>query len=64
MKRRIMLFAVFHTVQKLRDPEEIPVLNAFCDSCQLLINDPSGTHVQMPDLGIAHLTVRKTYGKA
>ena len=39
---------------------KITVLNGLCDFRQILIYDASGSHIQMADLGIAHLTFRQT----
>jgi len=64
MQRRIVFFTVLNCLQKFRDSKEISVFDRFCNSGQFLIYDTACTHVQMSHLGITHLTVRKTHGKA
>ena len=60
MQRRAVPAAVLHALQQRRIPEEISVLNALGNARQFLVDDPSGTHVQMADFGIAHLSVRQS----
>ena len=60
MQRGIVLFAVFDRSQESRVLKEITVLDRLGDPGQVLIDDAAGAHVQMADLGVAHLAVRKT----
>jgi hypothetical protein len=59
VQRRIMLFAVFDCAQELILFEKVAVLNGFRDTRQFLVNDPAGADVQVADLRISHLPVRK-----
>ena len=64
MKGGMILFAVVHRCHKGLILKEITILNGFCDSCQILIYDPAGSHIQVSDLGVTHLSLREAYGKS
>ena len=59
----IVLFCVLHSSKKRLVLEEISVLDLFCDSCKLLVYDTACAHIHMTNLGVTHLSVRKTYSK-
>ena len=59
MKRRIVLLAVIYGIQQSRILKKSTVLNFFRNSGQFLIYDAARAHIQMSDLGISHLAVRK-----
>ena len=43
---------------------KIPVLYGFCDTGQLLVDDPPRAHVGVPHLGVAHLPLRQAHSQA
>ena len=43
---------------------ELVLVYSLCDSCKLLINDSACADVGVANLGITHLTIRKTYCKS
>jgi len=42
--------------------KEISVLDSLRDLGEILVNNPAGSHIQMSDFGIPHLSFRKPYG--
>ena len=44
--------------------EKDAVFNGLCNLGQFLVNNTSGTDVQMADFGVAHLAFRKAHSKA
>ena len=60
MQCGIVFLTMLHRLQQCGIFKEIAVLNRLCDACQLLINDTPCAHIQMPNLGIAHLPCRQT----
>ncbi len=58
------LLHVLHGVKKLGILEEIPILNLLGDAGEILVNDAPGAHIHMADLGVSHLSVRKTDRKS
>ena len=63
MNRGIVVFCILHSRKKCLILEEIAVLDLFCDPCKLLVYDTACAHVHMTNLGVTHLSVRKTYRK-
>ena len=64
MDSRIVFFCIFHCCKKCFILKEISIVDLFGDSGKFLIYDTSCTHIHMSDFGVAHLSVRKTYGKS
>ena len=62
--RGIIFFGILHSCKKCFIFEEISVLNLFGDSGKLLVYDTACTHIHMTNLGVTHLTVRKTYSQS
>ena len=60
MKRGIVLLCVSAGCQQSLILKEIAVLNLFRNSGKLLVHDAPCAHVQVPYLGISHLSVRQT----
>ena len=60
MQLAVVLLNVFHSLHKDFIFKEISVLDRLGDTGQILINDAACAHVKMSDLGVAHLSVRKT----
>ena len=60
---QVQLFAgalgVLHCLQQGGIFKEVSVLNGFGDLGQILIDDAPRAHVEVSDLGIAHLSVGK-----
>ena len=50
-----------HRVDKSGLLEEIAVLDALVDSRQVLIDDAAGAHRDVPDLRVAHLSLRQAH---
>src|SRR5688572_30401899 len=49
-----------HRVDERRFVEEISVADALVDARQVLVDDPSRTHGDVPDFRVAHLSGRKS----
>ncbi len=64
MQRGVMRLYIFAGCQKSLVLKKVPVLDRLCDLGQILVYDPAGAHIQMPDLRIAHLSVRQPHCKA
>ena len=64
MNRGIVVFCILHSRKKCLILEEIAVLDLFCDPCKLLVYDTACAHIHMTNLGVTHLSVRKTYSKS
>ena len=54
-----LLFGVSDGAEQRLVFEKFAVLDLFGDLSQFLIDDAAGAHVQVPDLGIAHLPFRQ-----
>ena len=52
-----MLFTVIDSFKKFFFLKEIPIFDRFCDAGQILIHHSAGSHIQMPDFRITHLSV-------
>ena len=61
MQCTVVLLTVLYCAEQSGILKEGSVLNLLCDSCQLLINDTSGTHVKVTHLRVTHLSFRQTY---
>ena len=59
MQGAVVLFDIFHRPEENFVPEEISVLDLLADPGQVLINDSSRAHIQVSDLGVAHLSLRQ-----
>ena len=55
----VMLLHLIHRLQQDFILKKVSILNRLGDSGQILIDDPSGSHIEMANLRIAHLPVRK-----
>ncbi len=44
---------------QLRNGSELSVFDRFVDPGKILIHDPTGTEIEVPDLGISHLAFRQ-----
>ena len=60
----IVIPCILHGSQQRFVLKEVAVFDLFRDSCKLLVDDPAGTHIQMSDLRVSHLTVRKAYSQS
>ena len=61
MQGTSVFFCTLYCMQQCFVFEEISILDFFCDSGQFLVYDTSGTHVQMSDFRVTHLSIRQTY---
>ena len=64
MKRLACFNRFFNGVNERFIFKKVAVLDRFCYSCKLLINYSAGAHICVPNLGVTHLTVGKTYIKS
>ena len=53
-----------NAVEHYRIREEVAVIDRFADAGQVLINDASGPHIQVPHLRVAHLPFGEPYRHA
>ena len=60
MQRSASLFDLLHSLEQYRIGEKITITDCFGNPGQFLINDSTGTDVQVTDFRIAHLSVRQT----
>ena len=61
MKCRIIFLYILTCCHKCFIFEKIAILDCLCDLGKILVYDAACSHVQMPHLGVSHLSVRKTY---
>ena len=64
MQCRIIFLAIVYRIHKSRIFKKCPVLDFLCNPCQFLIYNAPCAHIQMPYLGISHLSLRKAYRHA
>ena len=64
MNSRIIVLCILHCCKKCFIPEEITIVDLFCDSGKLLIYDTACAHIHMTYLRVTHLSVRKTNCKS
>ena len=61
MQLTVILLNILHSLHKDFIFEEISVLDRLGDAGKVLIHDSAGSHVQMADFRVAHLSVRQSY---
>ena len=59
MQGAVVLLYIFHSPEENLILKEVSVLNLLADPGKILVNDSSGAHIQMSDLGVAHLSLRQ-----
>ena len=63
VKIRSMFLTVINRCKEFFFLKEIPIFDRFCDAGQILIHHSAGSHIQMPDFRISHLSVRQSYSQ-
>jgi hypothetical protein len=59
VERVLAPLASGHRFHQRRFFEEVPVCDALVDSREVLVDHPAGSHSDVADFGIAHLSRRK-----
>src|SRR6476659_11498881 len=60
VKRVVPVDAAVHRLRKHGTPEQLAVPDALVDAGEVLVDDPAGAHVHVADLGVSHLSGRKS----
>ena len=60
----VVFLRVLYSREKLLIFKEVAILDCLGDSCEILVNNAACAHVCVADLRVAHLSVRKSDGKA